>query len=115
MKAIQNKFGDLFREGDKVDYHSVIGEKITSTGHEIELLGWDVAWITEHRGCVSYDALTHTPVDPVYVVISWSLARPLSGWLAGSPQRKRLTNSVKKTGAVIRRLIGLGKARGDRC
>lgn len=51
--------------GDKVNYHSIIGEEITSTGHEVIAIertpnnyGGDVAWITNKRGCVHTKALT---------------------------------------------------------
>ena len=48
--------------GDKVNYHSIIGGKITSTGHEVksfgDMCGERVAWITNKSGCVSVKALT---------------------------------------------------------
>jgi hypothetical protein len=51
--------------GDTVDYHSIIGGPVTSTGHEIkEILlmpnnfGRDVAWVTKKAGCVALEALT---------------------------------------------------------
>lgn len=54
-----------FKVGDKVDYHSIIGGEITSTGHIIEKIqlkpnnfGCDVAWITNKSGCVALAALT---------------------------------------------------------
>lgn len=51
-----------FQVGDIVDYHSIIGGEITSTGHEItvieEVCGTMCAWITNKRGCVSLDALS---------------------------------------------------------
>lgn len=51
--------------GDKVDYHSIIGEPATSTGHTIQEVGKigngkTVAWISGHVGCVDLDALTFT-------------------------------------------------------
>lgn len=54
------------RKGDAVDYHSIIGERITSTGHivkhvETAASGHAVAWITGKAGCVSCDALTPVP------------------------------------------------------
>ena len=51
-----------FKEGDVVDFHSIIGGPVTSENHTIKMLdkmcGADVAWITDHRGCVSIDALS---------------------------------------------------------
>ena len=51
-----------FKVGDKVNYHSIIGGEITSTGHVIEhigeLGGTPVAWITGHRGAVALSALS---------------------------------------------------------
>ena len=49
--------------GDRVDYHSAIGEGITSRNHTITAMqiwshGKEVAWITGKSGCVSVDALT---------------------------------------------------------
>jgi hypothetical protein len=48
--------------GDIVNYHSIIGEEITSTGHEVkefgEVGGRKVAWITKKSGCVDIKALT---------------------------------------------------------
>lgn len=56
-----------FKEGDKVNYHELIGGPVTSTGHEITDIemkpnnfGSDVAWVTGKRGCVALDALTMT-------------------------------------------------------
>lgn len=53
------------KEGDIVNYHRLIGGKVTSTGHEITDIelkpnnyGEDVAWITNKRGCVSMKALS---------------------------------------------------------
>jgi len=50
------------RKGDCVDYHSIIGEEITST-HIVESVGTDyagqaVAWISGKSGYVACDALT---------------------------------------------------------
>lgn len=51
-----------FKIGDTVNYHSIIGGAITSTGHEItnigEACGDIVAWISNKSGCVSLDALS---------------------------------------------------------
>lgn len=51
-----------FKVGGKVNYHSIIGGGITSTGHEItnigEACGDVVAWITNKSGCVSLEALS---------------------------------------------------------
>ena len=48
--------------GDKVNYHSIIGGDITSTGHEVkafgDMCGENVAWITDKSGAVSVKALT---------------------------------------------------------
>ena len=48
--------------GDKVNYHSIIGGEVTSTGHEVklfgEICGEKVAWITDKSGCVGVKALT---------------------------------------------------------
>lgn len=51
--------------GDIVNYHSIIGGEITSTGHEITHIekepnnfGCDVSWITKKSGCVAIDALS---------------------------------------------------------
>ena len=56
--------------GDKVDYHSVIGGPVTSTGHIVRTVqlapnnfGRDVAWITDKAGCVACDALTPSPAN----------------------------------------------------
>jgi len=54
-----------FKVGDIVNYHSIIGEEVTSTGHvitNIKLIpnnfGGNVAWITGKAGCVHFDALS---------------------------------------------------------
>ncbi len=51
--------------GDKVNYHSLIGGPVTSTGHEVTDIeeqpnnyGSDVAWVTNKRGCVAVAALS---------------------------------------------------------
>lgn len=51
--------------GDTVNYHSIIGGPVTSTGHKVTQLdyapnnfGCDVAWITDKTGCVAVRALT---------------------------------------------------------
>lgn len=53
------------RVGDVVDYHSIIGGEITSTGHTVRAVqmseaGYPVAWITGKSGYVACDALTPT-------------------------------------------------------
>lgn len=51
-----------FKVGDVVDYHSIIGGEITSTGHVVEsiceLNGNPVVWISGKPGCVSERALS---------------------------------------------------------
>jgi len=54
--------------GDKVDYHSLIGGPVTSTGHTVDsepyiMCGTLVASITGKAGCVDVDALTLTPIE----------------------------------------------------
>jgi hypothetical protein len=56
--------------GDRVDYHSIVGGPVTSTGHTIRAVerkpnkyGRDVAWITGKAGCVALDALTSSPAE----------------------------------------------------
>jgi hypothetical protein len=59
------------RVGDAVDYHSIIGGKITSKSHIVthvstDSAGQPVAWLTggetrPPRGCVHVDALTPVP------------------------------------------------------
>lgn len=51
--------------GDNVNYHSIIGGPVTSTGHKIKAIerepnnyGCDVAWITGKSGCVALEALS---------------------------------------------------------
>lgn len=62
-----------FKIGDVVNYHSVIGEEITSTGHIIKHIdlapnnfGCNVAWITGKSGCVCIEALSNelNPMKP---------------------------------------------------
>lgn len=55
----------MLKVGDMVDYHSIIGEKITSRHHIITHIkptpnnyGYAVAWITGMPGCVVLEALT---------------------------------------------------------
>lgn len=52
-----------------VDYHSVIGEEITSRGHTVIAIdrapndyGYDVAWISDKSGCVALSALSLSSV-----------------------------------------------------
>ena len=54
--------------GNKVNYHAVIGEGVTSTGHTVKAIelmpnnyGSDVAWITGKSGCVCMEALSLAP------------------------------------------------------
>lgn len=54
-----------FKKGDKVNYHSIIGGPVTSTGHEIKTIqlepnnfSSDVAWVTGKSGCVALEALS---------------------------------------------------------
>jgi hypothetical protein len=54
--------------GDKVDYHSLVGGEVTSTGHEVTELypkpnnfGCDCAMITGKSGVVNVAALSLTP------------------------------------------------------
>lgn len=66
-----------FKEGDRVNYHQLIGGPLTSIGHEIieiELMpnnfGCAVAWITRKTGCVALDSLS---------VMDYS--KPLKGYI----------------------------------
>ena len=61
------------KEGDEVNYHSIIGGEITSTGHKIKYIelapnnySSDVAWITGKSGCVAMRALSLVtkPAEP---------------------------------------------------
>lgn len=54
-------------KGDIVDYHSIIGGPVTSTGHVVEVVGpmpnpygVPVAWVSGIAGCVSMKALTRS-------------------------------------------------------
>ena len=56
------------QEGNKVDFHSIIGGEITSTGHVVEEIfpkpnnfGCDCAFISGKRGIVALEALSKTP------------------------------------------------------
>ena len=58
------------KKGDTVDYHSVIGSEITSTGHTVLELypmpnnfGRDCASLSGKRGVVAVAALTHSPAS----------------------------------------------------
>lgn len=60
----------MIKVGDEVDYHSIIGEEITSTGHIVEVIerapnnfGCDVAWISGKSGCVALRALSKSKED----------------------------------------------------
>lgn len=50
------------KQGDRVNYHAVIGGPATSFNHKIVVMATvgrqRVAWITRHVGCVALDALT---------------------------------------------------------
>ena len=51
------------RKGDRVDYHSIIGEPATSMDHVVRTVetshsGYPVAWLVGKSGCVACDALT---------------------------------------------------------
>ncbi len=53
------------KPGDKVNYHSIAGQEITSSDHEIKAIelepnnfGCDVAWITNKSGCVDIKHLS---------------------------------------------------------
>lgn len=55
------------KEGDTVNYHSIIGGPATTHGHTIESIeyapnnfGCDIAWISDHRGCVAMRALSRS-------------------------------------------------------
>ena len=53
-----------------VDYHAIIGDEVTSSGHTIEAIdklpsGVRVAWISGKSGCVALEALTLTPQEIV--------------------------------------------------
>ena len=62
------------KEGDEVNYHDIIGGKITSTGHKIKTIelapnnyGCDVAWITGKSGCVAMRALSPAVSEPATI------------------------------------------------
>ena len=51
--------------GDIVEYHEIMGGKVTSKNHTIKTIlrkpnnfGCDVAWITNKSGCVDLKSLT---------------------------------------------------------
>jgi hypothetical protein len=63
----------MLKAGDTVNYHSMIGGEVTSSGHKITTInlapnnfGGDVAWITGKSGCVSMAALSNDehPMKP---------------------------------------------------
>ena len=62
------------KEGDRVNFHAVIGEPPTSTDHFIEYIGTipsasgQVAWITGKAGCVSLEALSIDSSEPAQPV-----------------------------------------------
>lgn len=56
----------MFKVDDVVNFHSIIGGEVTSTGHVIESIlmmpnnfGCDVAWVTGKSGCVAIAALSN--------------------------------------------------------
>ena len=53
--------------GDIVNYHSVIGGPVTSSGHKVKQIAYlndqIVAYITGKSGCVSIKALSHEEED----------------------------------------------------
>lgn len=58
-----------FKAGDVVDYHARIGGPVTSTGHEVESVGFlssghEVAWITGKIGHVAIEALSPSGLAP---------------------------------------------------
>ncbi len=62
---------DKLKKGDRVNYHSVIGEGATSRHHIVKNVeygpndyGWPVAWITGKVGCVAIDALSIDETEP---------------------------------------------------
>jgi hypothetical protein len=59
------KFGGSMKDirvGDIVNYHSIIGGKVTSSGHKVTAIekryGQWLAWITGKPACVSIKALS---------------------------------------------------------
>lgn len=54
-----------FKVGDKVDFHTIVGGRITSTDHIVayvdKLCGMNVYWITGYVACVDEDNLTSVP------------------------------------------------------
>ncbi len=74
----------MLKVGDTVNYHSIIGESITSSGHIIELIklqpnnfDCDVAWISGKSGCVALAALSNErhPMRPKEKLLSRSQRR----------------------------------------
>lgn len=64
LLALFNFGGNMkdIKVGDIVNYHSIIGGKITSFGHKVTAIekryGQWIAWITEKPACVSIKALS---------------------------------------------------------
>jgi hypothetical protein len=73
----------MFKVGDKVNFHSIIGGDITTPDHIIQTIqrmpnnfGCDVAWISGRSGCVALDALSNEANPPkIYEKISRSKKR----------------------------------------
>ena len=71
------------KAGDRVDYHSVIGEEATSKGHTIEIIQHInsapespmVAWITDQVGAVVLEALSRS-VDESDRIVASSEVKP---------------------------------------
>lgn len=68
FKDVVERDPPKFKSGDKVDYHAVIGQPVTSTGHtvvaaEISSEGL-FYWITNKRGCVAEAALSKAFENP---------------------------------------------------
>jgi hypothetical protein len=62
----------VIKVGDVVNFHSIIGGPVTSTGHTVTALypmpnnfGCDCAMITGHAGVVALDALWDKPKDKI--------------------------------------------------
>ena len=67
----------MFKIGDTVDYHEIIGGPVTSEDHVIRDIDrapnnydCDVAWLTSKRGCVALRALSHTPPGPSHYALN---------------------------------------------
>ena len=56
---------NIYKVGDKVNYHSFIGGPVATENHVIRAIelqpnnyGADVAWLTDKSGCVDLEALS---------------------------------------------------------